>query len=148
MIDPVQRLMQLMQGFREYPGRAPGGSGPTGIGRPSSMGGHMIGPPTRQDLEDYGQMIQEQQEYFQLLNPKHKGFDLQYEEAPVNPALTALKGAGMTNPSMARANQASPDWTIPKNPSWTIQKSMLGNPEAEADTSLETHDQFLKRYGR
>ena len=67
----LQRLRQLQAGFGTFPGRAPGGSGNTGIGYWGRMNlgvsaPHIVAPPSAQDLQEYDQMIQEQQEYRDL----------------------------------------------------------------------------------
>ena len=64
-MNPIQRLLELETSFQEFPGRRPGGSGPTGIGHPTNIA-RLIGPPTRQDLKGYGAMVGEQQEYGDL----------------------------------------------------------------------------------
>lgn len=51
--DPVQRLRELTKLYGQYPGRAPGGSGPTGV-MPSLFG------------RDYEDMLGEQREYANL----------------------------------------------------------------------------------
>jgi len=54
-IDPKQRLAELNQLYSQYPGRRPGGSGPTGI-----KSGFLQGS------KDWKDMLQEQQEYLRL----------------------------------------------------------------------------------
>lgn len=49
---PRERLRQLEEGFRQNPGRAPNGTGSTGLGRTDSRG--------------YTRMLEEQQEYLKL----------------------------------------------------------------------------------
>jgi hypothetical protein len=52
MIDPVARLADLSSQMQIHPGRAPGGSGETGVGR--------------WDANGYRQMLQDRQEYLAL----------------------------------------------------------------------------------
>ena len=50
--DPIERLKQLQQEFSQYPGAAPGGSGPTGL-----MSG---------DARGYSDMLNRQREFMHL----------------------------------------------------------------------------------
>ena len=65
--EDIARLMEILRGFEEFPGRAPGGSGPTGIGRASAIGHAPSGGLfPRQTANDYDQMVREQNEYLTL----------------------------------------------------------------------------------
>ena len=131
----VNRRRELEALFQQYPGRAPGGSGPTGIGH-ARMLGNLVGPPSRQTLAEYGGMLGEQQEYLDLIGeaPEQVRFGRQL----MNPALTPLFdqegqaqfGAGQTNPAMARPRARQP---------WS-----LGGPQLLP----ESHESFMRRQGR
>ena len=125
MIKDRRRELEAL--FQEYPGRAPGGSGATGIG-PTRMLGNLVGPPSRQTLADYGGMLEEQQEYMDLIGeaPEQVRFDRQ----PMNPALAPLLGAGQTNPNMARPRAMQSMWAAGPRP------------------MPETHEMFMRRQGR
>lgn len=87
-MDPIQRLLELYQGFERHPGRAPGGSGTTGVGRPVAnslvstpnspglVAGGLTGGTVsggllpKMQAKGYGRMIGEQQE-FQGLQDQH-----------------------------------------------------------------------------
>lgn len=131
MYDPTQRLLELEEGFQQYPGRRPGGSGITGIGHARALGG-LVGPPSRQTLQDYSRMLEEQQEYMQLVG--NEPTRVSFSRQPPNPALAGLLGAGETNPFMLRPRRMNPSWTTA--------------PKYNSTAMPEPHNDFMKRYGR
>ena len=123
----MDRRRELEALFQQYPGRMPGGSGPTGIGHARALG-NLVGPPSRQTLADYGGMLEEQQEYLDLIGESPT--QVRFAQQPMNPALAPLLGAGQTNSGMARPRARQP---------WS-----LGGPQPMP----ETHEEFMRRQGR
>lgn len=107
----LARLLELEEGFRRHPGRRPGGSGATGIGRVSSIGhapsGGML---TRGDALGYDRMVREQMEYEQLRNP-NSAMKVRHNMAPQSLAIDALLGGE--------------PYTGPVNPMWTAVRDPL-----------------------
>ena len=132
----IQRLLDLEEGFSRFPGRAPGGSGATGIGRASNIGHAPSGGLlSRQDASDYDRMVREQLEYTQLANPGEQ-IRVRHDTQPQALAIDALLGGE--------------PYTGSVNPAWTDSMGMTDAIQRKTGTGryAESHEQFKKRYGR
>jgi len=82
--DPSERLRQLEEGFQQSPGRAPNGSGVTGL--------------QSNDARGWSQMLQEQQEYLRLKDAMgaNRGIDVRLG-APLDPTQAFAPATGRYN---------------------------------------------------
>lgn len=134
--ESLMRLLELEEGFQQFPGRRPGGNGATGIGHMLSMGHAPSGGLLpRQDAKAYGQMVNEQMEYEQLANPGEQ-MRVRHDMAPQSLAIDALLGGE--------------PYTGPVNPSWTDAGGATDALRERTGTGnhFQSHDQFKKRFGR
>lgn len=130
----IARLLELEADFEQFPGRRPGGSGPTGIGKVSAIGhapnGGML---SKQTAKDYDRMVSDQMEYEQLMNSSP--MKIRHDMRPQSSALESLLGESYTGPV---------------NPMWTDQRGSVNALRQYTGTGdyYQSHDQFKKRYER
>lgn len=103
--EDITRLLEILQGFEQFPGRAPGGSGPTGIGHVSSIGHAPSGGLfPQQTAQDYDRLVREQLEYLDLVGdaPTRVRHNFGEEAQPAPTPDPQGYGAGTHEQFMAR----------------------------------------------
>lgn len=128
--DPVARLKQLGDLYQTNPGRAPMGSGSTGL--------------ASNDREGWSRMLEEQQEYLNLNSHLGGGQGINVGAARQNlPSTRTLSPAtGMNN------RQAFMGAGLPANYGGSEIQQALEGLRNGGTAGATSNDQFMKRYGR
>lgn len=130
-MDPIQRLKELNQEYQLHPGRAPMGTGSTGL--------------NSNDAQGWSKMLGEQQEFLKLNDfmDRGKGIDVQYG-GDLGSTRTISPATGMNN------RRAFMGRGLPAQYGGGEIQQALGGLKGAAPNqpNYESHDQFNKRYGR
>lgn len=136
-IDPIERLKQLGQEYQLHPGRAPMGSGSTGL--------------NSNDREGWSKMLEEQQQFLKLNDfmDRGKGIDVQYG-GDLGSTRTISPATGMNNQQafMSRGLPARFGGSEIQRALGGLKGAVPNQPAQLNQPNYESHDQFKNRYGR